>query len=82
MIELQEKICAIVSENIELSTDQFDVDLSELGMDSLIFIRIVVALEEVFDIEIPDEKLLMNEMNTFNKIISVVSILLENVDEE
>ena len=47
-----------------LSQDQAEVELSTIGVDSIIFIRIIVALEETFEIEIPDEKLLITEMNT------------------
>ena len=52
---------------------QLDDDLSELGMDSLAFIRIIVSLEEEFDCEIPDSKLLLSEMNTVNKIYKVLT---------
>lgn len=45
-------------ENTETTFEQTEDDLSALGMDSIVFIRVVVALEEAFDIEIPDEYLL------------------------
>lgn len=47
-------------------------------MNSIIFIHIVVDLEETFDIEIPDEKLIMTEMDTLNKIINVVKNSLKS----
>lgn len=58
--------------NLEISLEQSDDDLSLLGMSSISFISIVVALEEAFEIEIPDEKLLITEMNTLNKMLEVV----------
>ena len=60
-------------ENTEITFEQTEDDLSALGMDSIVFIRVVVALEEAFDIEIPDEKLSLNEMNTIAKIMDVIS---------
>ena len=41
-------------ENTEITFEQTEDDLSALGMDSIAFIRVVVALEEAFDIEIPE----------------------------
>lgn len=59
-------------ENAEVTEDKLDEDLSELGMDSITFIKIIVALEEEFKCEIPDSKLLIGEMNTANKIFQVL----------
>ena len=47
-----------------------------IGIDSISFIQIVVALEDNFEIEIPDEKLMLEEMGTFNKITMVVASAL------
>lgn len=58
--------------NIEISTEQLDESLPDLGMDSISFIQIVVGLEEAFDCEIPDSKLLISEMDTVQKIFDVL----------
>ena len=65
-------------ENTEITFEQTEDDLSALGMDSIVFIRVVVALEEAFDIEIPDEKLLLTEMNTLSKMTDVISTVLDH----
>lgn len=49
-----------------------DLEKSELEIDSITFICIIVALEEAFDIEFPDEKILLSELNTINKLASVI----------
>lgn len=77
------KIIEIVNENVEnlkLTSDKYDADLSQLGMDSIKFITIVIAFEEAFGIEIPDEYLLITELGTINKMKSVVSSVLEGRD--
>ena len=82
---IQDKILEIINnnmENIDIKPEQGDYDLSLLGMDSIIFIHIIVVLEEVFDIEVPDEYLLISEMGTLNKIISVVSTTIENLKSD
>lgn len=61
---------------IDISQVSDNQDLTELYMDSLTFIRIVVDIENEFNIEIPDESLLITEMNTVSKIIDVVSTAL------
>lgn len=77
-------ILSIINENIEsneITLEQADEDLSLLGMDSIKFIQIVVALEESFQIEVPDEELLINKMGTINKILSVVSVAIKSANE-
>ena len=77
---IQDKILDIINANIEnetITSEQADEDLSLLGMDSITFIKIVAALEETFEIEVPDSKLLITEMGTLNKIIDVVSAELD-----
>jgi acyl carrier protein len=76
---VQDKILEIINSNIEnvkIASDQAEGDLSQLGMDSIKFISIIVAMEEAFGIEVPDEKLLITEMGTLNKMIDVVSTAL------
>ena len=68
-------------ENVEITVEQADEDLSLLGMTSIIFIRIAVALEEAFEIEVPDEYLLITEMGTVNKMLSVVSAAVKSANE-
>ena len=43
-------------------------DLRELGMDSVAFIQMVVALEDASGKEVDDEFLLLDSMNTIEKI--------------
>ena len=78
--EISEKVLDIIKTNIgiEIYPWQFDEDLNVIGIDSILFIQIVVALEDNFEIEIPDEKLLMEEMGTFNKITMVVASALNS----
>lgn len=59
---------------IKLNCTQLDDDLTKLGMDSIAFIHIIVAIENLFGIEIPDEKLLITELDTIRKMIDVVTV--------
>lgn len=76
-----EKIIKILNaniENIEITLKDIKEDLTLLGMDSLSFVRIVVLLEEEFECEIPDSKLLISEMNTGEKIFNLLQKLYED----
>ncbi|HII4398136.1 acyl carrier protein (plasmid) [Clostridium perfringens] len=68
-------IIKIINKSInkfEVSLELKDEDLSNLGMDSISFITLIVLLEEELKIEIPDEYLIFEKMNTINKIYNVI----------
>lgn len=70
-----EKVIEIIKtniENAEITDDMLDEDLSALGMDSITFVKIIVTLEEEFECEIPDSKLMIGEMDTINKVVQVL----------
>lgn len=72
----EEKIIEIINDKLKkplISIEQKNADLLELGLDSIIFISVIVALEEEFGMEFPDEKLTLTEMNTVTKIAEVIS---------
>jgi len=63
--------------NAEITSDKLDQSLIELGMESITFIQIIVAIEEEFECEIPDSKLLITEMDTAEKIMNVLQALYD-----
>lgn len=75
----------------------FDADIIEyadlvddMGMDSIMFISSVIELESKFDIEVPDDMLLMENFKKLNDIVAVVENRLasktvkpeDNTDDE
>lgn len=64
-------------DQLHVTPEDFSTDLSELGVDSIMFIGIVVALEEAFDCEFPDSKLLPAEMKTIQDLVDVLQELYE-----
>ena len=65
-------------ENLNITTENLDDNLFDLGMESVVFIQIIVSLEEVFDCEIPDSKLLISEMDSLRKILNVLQSLSDD----
>ncbi len=56
--ELLEKVTKVVVEKLSVKDEQVKADASfvdDLGADSLDRVELVMALEDEFDIEIPDE---------------------------
>ena len=56
--EILQKVCSIVSEQLSVEAGEVKSDSNfqnDLGADSLDTVELVMALEEAFDIEIPDE---------------------------
>lgn len=79
----KEKILEIANsvQDMEVTVDQCDDDLLELGLDSIKFIQIIVSLEEAFECEIPDEKLLLTEINSINKMLGVIQLAVSESDK-
>ena len=77
------KVIDILNENIinaKITSDELDQSLIELGVESLTFIQIIVAIEEAFECEIPDSKLLITEMDTVEKIMNVLQTLYDEAN--
>ncbi len=59
MSSIDEKVKKIIAEQLSVSEDQIKPDASfveDLGADSLDTVELVMALEEEFEIDIPDEE--------------------------
>ena len=57
--EILAKVCSIVSEQLSVEAGEVKSDSNfqnDLGADSLDTVELVMALEEEFDCEIPDEE--------------------------
>lgn len=64
-----EKIVSILkAQNIVLAGNQFDEPLSNYGLDSLQLALLVLSIEKAFDIKMPLEGLLGNQVVTVNRI--------------
>ena len=73
--KIQRVVVEIINSNVEnanLEIAQADEELTLYGMDSISFIKIVINIEQTFEIVIPDEKLIISEMGTLNKMVGVI----------
>ena len=78
MSEIAERVKKIVVEQLGVSEDEVKPESSfvdDLGADSLDTVELVMALEEEFDTEIPDE-----EAEKISTVQSAIDYINTNVD--
>ena len=70
------KMTHIVKENSEIARQleklTLETNLKDLGIDSISFIKIVVAIETEYEIEFEDEQLDANEFTTLGALAAYV----------
>ena len=57
---------------------QPEVELTSLGINSLLFIKLVVAIEDEFDIEFDDDDLDAGKLKTVEDFMDYIEARLEN----
>ncbi len=77
LVSIQEKIGEIIGSVLEIGADRMasvagSDALNDLGMDSLNCVDIVLSIEEEFDVIFNDEELLLENLNTINKLTETV----------
>lgn len=77
MNEVREKIIKIfMSSFVDVTNENVDL-ISDLGMDSLTFVQLIILIEEEFDIEIPFELLEINNFRNISLITDIVNRIIE-----
>ena len=76
-VNIKNELIKLVSELFQdkgIDSDLIEyVDLIEdLGMDSMIFLSVIIELETTFDIIIPDDLLLMENFREIDTIVDIV----------
>lgn len=75
---IYDEIFQIVLENIdekEIKID-FETEFQQIGITSISFINIIVKVEQKYQIEFPDDKLLLSEAGTIKKIGDIVTMVV------
>ena len=82
--EIKEKLitlCSDIFRNTRGDTDLIEyVDFADdLGMDSITLITLIVEIEAMFDITVPDELLMMDCFKNMDSVIRIISEQLTEV---
>ena len=72
---IEERLITVMEQNGIFISDDWD---SELDFDSITFISTIVGIETEFDVDIPEEILLIDNFKTFNMYINNVKQALYN----
>ena len=78
-MEIENKVREIVCQQLDVDPDQIKMETSfvdDLGADSLEFRMLVLALEEAFEIDIPDED--TETLSTFKDVVTYISAKASN----
>ncbi len=74
MIEdVPEEIRRVIEKRLDVAGDRVTLDasfLKDLGADSLALVDLTLAIEEAFDIEIPDEE--ANQIRTVREAVAII----------
>lgn len=73
MSAIEEKVRGIIADQLGVSEDEIKPEskfIEDLGADSLDIVELIMAMEEEFDTEIPDEE--AEKIRTVNDVISYV----------
>lgn len=73
-----DKIKEIVLKFFDVDNITEDFSLKEAQISSIIIIKILVEIEKVFDIEVPDEMLELSSFDTVKDIYKLVQRVKEN----
>ena len=79
--EIKQNLIKVLSNNIsENKTNEYDYEniniIDEYDIESLTFISIIIDLEHIFNVIIPDDLLQMDEFSDFNNIVNILDSLL------
>ena len=73
-MEIENKIREIVCQQLDVDPDQIKLEtafVDDLGADSLAVVELVLALEEAFEVDIPDED--TETLTTFKHVVDYIA---------
>lgn len=73
-MEIENKIREIVCQQLDVDPEQIKLEtafVDDLGADSLAVVELVLALEEAFEVDIPDED--TETLTTFKDVVDYIA---------
>ncbi len=85
-MKYQDEIIEIIKNNINITEKIDDIELNtpllNIGVGSLSFVRFIIEIEKQFDIEFPEDKLVITECGTIEKLChTIIDIKRESQEE-
>ena len=86
MLKYEKRIREIIASILKTSESfeyyEVDSNLCNVGMDSISFVSIIVAIENEYDIEFPFNKLLISESGTITLLNQIIEETISNAGQE
>ncbi len=80
--EITKRVQAVL-QKLDFNVDDVTMDFIETyQIDSITFIEMILEIEEEFSILVPDESLIMENVNTVEKIAALVEKVLKDEGEQ
>lgn len=76
--EIREIISETINSTIPIDEIGSDTKLGEVGMDSIAFVELIIAIEDRFGIEVPNKALSVEDNDTIHSLCDLVNSLKEN----
>ena len=74
---IEEKLAEIAEEN-GILVDDYDLNLIEYIPDSITFITFIFTIEERFDIEMPDDFMLIETLGSIKELAMIIDDIIQN----
>ena len=74
---IEEKLAEIAEEN-GILVDDYDLNLIEYIPDSITFITFIATIEERFDIEMPDDFMLIETLGSIKELAMIIDDIIQN----
>lgn len=79
---LQQRIQAIFNQRLQVEIPAVDIDLFETGLiDSLVFVDLLLALEEEFSMEITLDRVNLDDFRSITRIADFISLQNNPIEE-
>lgn len=80
--EIESRLMKIIELNEDMPIPKeeigMDMDIAEKGVNSLIFIKLIVILETEFEVEFDDSELDITKYRTLNDLADYIENMMEN----
>ena len=74
LTDIQKRVCEVIISNLneKVTRISLEMNFNSIGVDSITFIKVVIALEGEFDFEFDDEMLLITRFSTVKSMVEYV----------
>jgi len=78
----REDVITFINDILKNEIENLNIEMSELNLDSITFIQMIVAIENKFGIEFEDDYLSLDNISSFNDLVEYTIRLIEGKNEK